>query len=336
MNVAAWTEDHHLAIESRPEAEPAPGDTLVRIDAAGICGTDLHMYRGEFKPAVGAIPGHELGGVVERGGPLPAGTPVAIEPVVGCLECGPCRGGMPHRCTALKLMGISAPGGLQQRLAVRSANVYPLPAGMSPVLGSLVEPLAVAVRGVHLAELPFGSRAIVLGAGSIGLMSLLVLRKICTEVAITARYPHQRELALQLGAAAVFEPGSRDLRTWAKAHQPDAVLETVGGEADTLTEGIFNVRAGGVVVALGVFTGRPSIPAFRLVNDEVRLIGSVMYGRAGNDSEFGAAARMSADYRDELALFQTDLFPLKRANEAFDAANDKKRNTIKVAILPNE
>jgi threonine dehydrogenase-like Zn-dependent dehydrogenase len=260
---------------------------------------------------------------------------VAIEPVQGCLACNPCRGGNPHRCTSLRLLGISAPGGLCEQMAVPARHVFPLPEGVDPAIGSLAEPLAVAVRGVHLADLPLGSRAIVLGAGTIGLLSLMLLRRYCSEVAITARYPHQREAALALGATAVFEPGSKDLRAWAKAHQPDAVLETVGGHADTLTEGIFNVRAGGAVVALGVFTGRPAIPAFRLVNDEVRLIGSVMYGRSGNNAEFGVAVGLLADYKDDLRRFQSASFPLAQVTDAFEAAGDKTRNVLKVAVLPN-
>ncbi len=144
----------------------------------------------------------------------------------------------------------------------------------------------------------------------------------------------QRALALRFGATAVFEPGAKDLRAWAKAHQPDLVVETVGGAADTLMEAIYNVRAGGTVLALGVFTGRPAIPGFRLVNDEVRLIGSVMYGRSEAGSDFGAAVSLLPAYTEEVALMQTLTFPLGRANEAFEAALDKSRGAVKVSILP--
>lgn len=334
MRAATWTGDHRLAIASIATPEPAPGRTLVRVHGCGICGTDLHLFRGEFMPAPGSVPGHEIAGVVEASDTLPTGTPVAVEPTMVCMSCPTCREGVPNRCANLRLLGISANGGAAEFVSVPSANVHPLPAGIDPVLGSLAEPLAVAVRGVHLANQPLGGRAIVLGAGTIGLMTLLVLRATFREVAVTGRYPHQRELALKLGATAAFEPGSKDLRAWAKDHPADVVFETVGGHADTLAEAMTTVRGGGTVVALGVFTGDTAIPGLRLVNEEIRLIGSVMYGRAGQAAEFGIATNMLASLRDDLPLLQTATFPLERANDAFEAASDKSRLTTKVTILP--
>lgn len=335
MRVAAWTAERSLAVEERPEPGPSGGEVLVRVEACGICGSDLHFVRGELTAAPGQVPGHEIAGVVVGGDALAAGTAVAIDPTLWCGVCGRCRAGQPQTCEGLKLMGMGAPGGMQELLAVRAENVYALPGGVSPGLGALAEPLAVCVRGVHLAQPPLGARVLVLGAGAIGLLSTMLLADVTAEVAITARYPQQREAALKLGASAVFEPGSPDLVAWARERRPDAVIETVGGAAETLSDAVSTVRAGGTVVTVGVFTGRPAIPAFRLMNGEVRLVGSAMYGRAGERSEFGIAVGLLPRYATELAMLQTAMFPLAKVNEAFETAVDKRRGTIKVTVLPN-
>ena len=276
-----------------------------------------------------------MAGVVEGGDGVAAGTHVAIDPMLSCMSCADCRNGQSPICQRSTLMGISANGGLQQRFAVPAANCYALPEGIDPVLGSLAEPVAVAVRGIERADVQMGARVLVLGAGTIGLTTAMLLRDRVAEVAITARYPHQREAALKLGASAVFESGSNDLKAWGRACRPDVVIETVGGTADTLAEAFKVVRGGGTILTLGVFTGMTQVNGFRLVNEEIKVIGSVMYGRTASNSEFGVAVRELARYRADLPVLQTLTFPLARVTEAFDAALDKTRGTLKVTVLPN-
>jgi threonine dehydrogenase-like Zn-dependent dehydrogenase len=335
MKAAAWTRDRNLAVEDRPEPLPESGETVVRVMACGICGSDLHFFRGEIPPRPGLVPGHEIAGVVEGGDGLPAATPVAVEPLIGCGECAYCRSGQPQLCGRSRGLGMWVNGGMQQLLAVPADYVYRLPEGVSPDAAAMTEPLAVCVRGVHLAATPHGARVLVLGAGTIGLLTAMLLREVASEVAITARYPHQREAALKLGASAVFEPGSPDLAAWSQVRRPEVVIETVGGHAGTLSEAIHSVAPGGTVVTLGVFTGDQAIPAYRLVSKEVRLLGSLMYARAGARSEFGMAVDLLPRYRQEIALLQTARFPLAQANEAFEAAADKHRGALKVTVLPN-
>jgi L-iditol 2-dehydrogenase len=335
MKAVTWSDPHSLVFEDRPDPEPGPGQVVLRVESVGICGTDLHLYKGEFRATKGVCPGHEIAGIVEAGDGFVPGAAVAVDPMLSCLECPDCRNAQSPACLRARLMGISADGGLQQRIVVPAANCFALPEGIDPVLGSLAEPVAVAVRGIHRAEIPMGARVLVLGAGTIGLMTAMLLRDRVGEVAITARYPHQGELALKVGASTVFAPGSDELKTWGRARRPDVVIETVGGTADTLAEAFRLVRAGGTILALGVFSGHTQINGFRLVNDEVKLIGSVMYGRAGSNAEYGVAVRELARYRAELPLFQTATYPMRAAQEAFEAAADKTRGALKVVILPN-
>jgi threonine dehydrogenase-like Zn-dependent dehydrogenase len=232
-------------------------------------------------------------------------------------------------------MGISAHGGMQELLVAPAANCFRLPDGIDPVRGSLAEPMAVAVRGIQRAEIPMGARVLVLGAGTIGLMCALLLRDRAGEVGITGRYPHQRELALKVGAGAAFEPGSDDLKRWSRAQRPDIVIETVGSQGDTLREAFQAVRPGGTILALGVFSGYTQINGFKLVNEEVKLIGSVMYGRAAATSEYGVAVKLLDRYRDALPLLQSNTYSLSRAHDAFEAALDKTRGSLKITVVPD-
>lgn len=332
MRAAAWNDSNTLDILDLPRPVPAAGEVLVRVTRAGICGSDLHFYRGQFRGIPGMVPGHEIAGVVESGDGFAPGTPVAILPTLPCGACPACLRGQTPVCPGLTMLGISRPGGLQEFLAVPAVNVFPLPPAAPPALGSLAEPLAVAVRALNRAGLKPGARILVLGAGPIGLVTALLAADTAAEVAITARYPHQHLLALALGANSVHVPGSPELRAWARSNPIDVVIETIGGNADTLAEAVSIVRPGGTGVALGLFTADVPISARKLVNQEVRLIGSVLYGHESGRSEFGDAVASLERHAGALASLQTHSFPLEEVNEAFAHAANKRMGAIKVSI----
>ena len=325
MRAATWDDDGRLKLTELPTPGPGSGD-IVRPAVVGICGSDLHFFRGEFRAMPGTTPGHEIAGYREDG------TAVAVEPTLSCGQCPSCRRGQAPTCRQLRLMGISAPGGLQEYVTVPAGNVHPLPAGISVDIGALAEPLAVCVRALNRAETPAGARVLVLGSGTIGLLAAMLASGLADEVAVTARYPHQAELATAMGASTVFEPGSPQVLDWARGNPVDLVIETVGGPADTLAEAIQAVRPGGTVVPLGVFTTDVLVPARKLVNQEVRVIGSVVYGHEGHQSEFAAAVGLLPRFVDRLTLLKSATYPLERANDAFEHALDKSRRAVKVSV----
>lgn len=332
MRAAVWNTEGRLEVAERPSPPFADGDVLVRPRVVGICGSDLHFYRGEFTPFAGAVPGHEIAGLVESGSGFAPGTLVAVEPTLPCGRCPACRRGQSPTCQRLRLMGISAPGGMQELLAAPALNVHPLPDGVDCEIGALAEPLAVCVRALNRAEIPVGARVLVLGSGTIGLLATLLAAELASEVAATARYPHQGDLARSFGATHVFAPDSAELQEWSRRHPVDVVIETVGGAAPTLMEAVNAVRPGGTVLALGVFTQDVLVPVRKLVNQEVRLIGSVVYGHAGHQSEFGAAVGLLGRYAGRLAALKSAAYPLARANDAFEHALDKGRLAVKVSV----
>jgi 2-desacetyl-2-hydroxyethyl bacteriochlorophyllide A dehydrogenase len=337
MRAAIWNDKGTLDVIERPLPEPRPGWVRVAVSAAGICGTDLHFYRGSFPSPAGLLPGHEVGGVVDlpgEGATVEAGTPVAIEPLVSCGRCAHCLSGNYNRCPQRQLLGVSGRGGLAEYMTAPAASLYALPQGVPADAGNLVEPLAVCVRGTRLAGVGLGDRVLVLGAGTIGLLSALTARAAgAREVHVTARHGQQRDAARALGADGVHssaEEAARELGEQAI----DVVIETVGGKASTIAEAVRAVRPGGSVAMLGVFEGDTPLPALEFSVKEVRLVGSNCYARFGASSDFAAATALLGVNLAAVQPLVTHRFPLEQVNEAFATAADKATGSIKVTLRP--
>lgn len=335
MKAAVWNDRRTLDVVERPRPDPRPGFVRIKVTAVGICGTDLHFYRGVFPPPAGQIPGHEVGGLVDavaEGDALAPGTPVAVEPFVTCGRCPQCLTGNYNRCPGRRLLGVDGRGGLAEYMTAPAAFLHPLPAAVPVEAGYLVEPLAVCVRGTRLAGVGLGARVLVLGAGTIGLLCLLTARAAgAAEVHITARHDAQRKRAHALGADGVYAAADEAGRALG-ARVPDVVIETVGGTARTLGEAVQLVRPGGTVGMLGVFEGDTALPALVFSLKEVRLVAANCYGRFGTTSDFEAAARLLATHLAAVRSLVTHRFPLDAVNDAFAAAADKSTGSIKVAI----
>jgi L-iditol 2-dehydrogenase len=337
MRAAVWNDRGKLDVVERPLPEPRPGWARVKVASVGICGTDLHFYRGSFPAPAGLIPGHEVGGIIDRpgeGAAVAAGTPVAVEPFVTCGRCAQCLTGNYNRCPQRMLLGVSGRGGLAEYMTAPAGFLHVLPADVPLEAGNLVEPLAVCVRGTRLAEVGLGTRVLVLGAGSIGLLCIVTARAAgAAEVHVTARHDAQREKARALGADGVYESADRAARELGD-RGVDVVIETVGGKASTLADAVRLVRPGGTVLMLGVFDGDAPIPALDFSLKELRLIGSNCYGRFGAGSDFSAAVTLLRTRLGDVRSVVTHGFALEQVNEAFAAAADKSTGSIKVTITP--
>ena len=326
-----WNPDGIAPIEGDAQ-RIQPGWVRLRVAACGICGSDLHAYRGEFGARHGMVPGHEFVGSIVDGPKGLSDTLYAVEPRTSCGQCDFCVAGRRHLCKAGRLLGMNEPGGMSQQTNVPENRIYAVDPAVAAVPASMAEPLAVCVRAMHLARLDMNSRVLVLGAGTIGLLSGLLARDRCGQVAITARHRHQRETAERLGMTPLAEDA---VAAWAREEEPDVVIETVGGEADTLEQAITLCRAGGRIVVLGAFTSRRSLDMLSLMSKELTLMGSVMYGTSERGAEFAAAVSLLPRYQAEIAGMQTHQFPLTSIKEAFETAGDKRTGAIKVTVLPN-
>jgi threonine dehydrogenase-like Zn-dependent dehydrogenase len=266
------------------------------------------------------------------------GDRVAIEPLRTCGACDECLAGQPVRCRELKILGIHCGGGLAEFVSVQSHRAFRVPADLDPRVAALAEPMAVVVHGLRRGGLCAGQRVLVLGAGSIGLLTALAARELgAGEVFVTARHPHQAELAYALGAARVLRESEADehgLRSLAHDLPIDLVVETIGGRADTLRLAVHAIRPGGIVCVLGLFLTPVTLDPLPLLLKEASLIWSNCYARAPGEPDFARATRLVASHRGRLADVVTHTVPLDQVARGFALASDKKSGAVKVSVLP--
>jgi threonine dehydrogenase-like Zn-dependent dehydrogenase len=319
MKAAVFAGARTLNVVDRTIPEPRPGWVRVAVDAVGICGSDLHIYNGAIGEPTGLQPGHEVSGVVDACGDdvdVPLGT------------------GHDNRCTEHRLFGVTARGGMAEYLCVPAGCLHVFPTAIDRNVAALAEPMAVCVRGVRLGGIALGSRVAVLGAGTIGLLSLVAARTAgAGEVFVTARYPHQAELARALGATEVFADGAA-LAGACGPTSMDVVIETVGGSADTLTEAVEIAAPGASIAMLGVFDASPRFPGLPFAQRELKLVGSYCYAHDARVGDFAYATRLIAMQADALGPLVTHRFKLDEVARAYATAADKSSRSVKVQIEP--
>jgi threonine dehydrogenase-like Zn-dependent dehydrogenase len=329
MLQSIWTE---TGITLR-EVEPPPlkdGWVRLNVQACGICGSDLHGYKDGVYRA-GGMPGHEMAGTIMDGpGDLPDEL-YAVEPWLWCGECEYCRIGKVQHCRNGGLVGVSVPGGLADFIDVPALHIYASDPSLSPMEASLTEPFGICTRAVHLADLKMDTRVLILGAGSLGLISGMLARGTAERVAISYRYPSQAAAAAKLGLEAIPED---DVGALAQDFGPDVVIETVGGHANTMEQATEACRAGGRIVVLGLFSIKPELDMRALIHKELKIMGSAFFGTSEHGPEFRASTKLLPHFKSELSVLQTHQFPLSRVADAFAAAVSKDDRPIKVTIFP--
>jgi 2-desacetyl-2-hydroxyethyl bacteriochlorophyllide A dehydrogenase len=340
MRSAIFTSDKQFEVREEPLPDIAPGRVLVRVRNCGICGSDLHFYKGEFPSPPNLRMGHEISGEVAALGEgvthVSTGQPIAIEPVEVCRACTYCYTGREQLCPQRKFLGTMLPGAFADYILVPSYIVHPLPDGVDFEAGALVEPLAVTVHGLRQVALEFGERVVVLGSGTIGLMAIVAARALgAKDVFATARYPHQAEMARALGATFVAQAGDSALGELLGAlggRGPEVVVETVGGVANTVNEAITLAQSGGRVSILGIFSHQPAINATLAVLKEVALIGGITYGHINGRSDFEVALEIARRHADDMRQVITHRVSLDDIASGFATAADKSQRSIKVTV----
>ncbi|GIW43555.1 MAG: alcohol dehydrogenase [Candidatus Binatia bacterium] len=339
MRAAFCPEPGKIEVRAVPTPEPAAGEVVVRVRACGICGSDLHFYSGQFPPPP-VCPGHEIAGEVARVGAgvtrVREGDAVVVEPLVTCQQCSFCRSGHYQLCRQLRVLGNMVDGGFADFVRVPEYAIFPLPVRLDWAVAALAEPLAVAVHGLRIAPVQAGDCVAVLGAGTIGLLTVAAATASgASEVWVTARHPQQAEAAMKLGATRVFTGTNAyaDLAVAADERAPDVVVETVGGHADTLEQALPLVRRGGCVVVLGIFSSMPRLNGILLVIKEVRVVGSMTYGRTIAGADFERALDLLAKNGPVLGQIVTHRFELEDIATAFATAADKGSGSIKVSVV---
>jgi 2-desacetyl-2-hydroxyethyl bacteriochlorophyllide A dehydrogenase len=350
MKTAMFYGGPDIRVEEMATPEFGPGEVLVRVRAAGICGSDLHGYR---QPRPGAAyptrSGHELCGVVAGVGRevkgLSIGQRVGIEPMhlVGCGECGPCRRGDYHICPKRGTRNGQRvhSSGFSEYDVVVAENVYPLPDHVSDEEAAILDVYAVAVHGVNrIAVRPF-DHVVVLGTGAVGLTQGQVARALgAKQVIVVGTRDEPLEIARSCGAADAVVNGNKVDAVQAVHELTDgegagAVYETVGSRAATVQQGIEMAAFGGKVGVVGLFVEPIAIdtgPAMRKEVD-VRWINS--YSTWQGVREFQIALDLLAAGKVQAKPLITHRVTLDQVAAGFALANNKRESAaIKVLVVP--
>jgi threonine dehydrogenase-like Zn-dependent dehydrogenase len=325
--------DHRVTVQSSPVPEPAAGEVLVRSRKVGVCGSDVHAAHGRHPfIALPYAPGHEvLGEVVALGSevagkatrngvPLAEGLRVVVEPTLPCWSCKQCRRGAENLCENLAFFGcVHWQGAMADFFTIPADRLHAVPAELTDEQAVLVEPLATPVHAVRISQLRAGDTVAILGAGTIGLLTLAAARRAgAGRIVVTDVLESKRAAALTLGADAAVNATRPDVAA--------AVREALGESADvvfdcvaiqpTMDAAIAVALKNGTVVVVGVPTADVRVPLPLIQDQQVRIQGSATYLPVDYEVSIDMLGKGQVRPGD----FITGTFLLDETADAFEAA----------------
>jgi len=339
MKAVLLTAPFTLDIREMDKPEPRPNEVLIKVKATGVCGSDLHAYRGTHpfrKPPV--VLGHELAGEAEQVGRevkmIRVGDRVTVEPWVRCGKCPYCFEGKYNLCVEKRGMGTTEwQGSFAEYVVAPEDVVYKLPEGVSYEEGALVEPLAVSVHTVRRARVRLGESVAVLGAGPIGLGILACLHEAgATKLIITDIENFNLKLASRLEATVVVNAKEKSLQGVV-----DEVTDGVGldiaviaaGEKSLVNEASKIVKKGGRVVVPAIFDESPEVDMFKIVYSEQNIQGVWAYTR----KDFNIAIDLLASGKVDLRPLITHRIPLDEAIKVFKILDKRTEKAVKIVFI---
>jgi threonine dehydrogenase-like Zn-dependent dehydrogenase len=300
MKAVVWLGPRRMELQNEPEPQPQPGEVILRVDAVGICGSELSGYLGQNSLRIPPlVMGHEFAGIIAAVGTgvsdLATGDRVTVNPLSSCGVCASCRLGLGNLCPKRQIIGIHRPGAFAELVTAPATSCTKLPDGLSMVAGSLAEPLGCGVRAARIGAVGAGSRVLVLGVGTIGLMCIAAARKAGGSVTLAADPNTGRlQTAAQWGAENLCDTRADDpaevSRRLTDGLGVDVAIDAVGTDT-TRRVAVRAVRPGGIVVLVGLHEAESPFEANYIVRSEIRLAGSFAYTQA----DFGTAVTMLAD-----------------------------------------
>lgn len=333
-----------IRLTDLPVPRPKADEVLVKVQRAGICGSDVNRYtKGSFPWPPGFIMGHEFCGEIAALGSdvdtWQVGQQVVIEPTLYCAACHYCRQGLYNRCIEFSQRGITGSGtngGFAQYVCVPAYQPHQRPPGLSQKLAPLVEPAAVSVHGWRLASVQQPASVVVVGIGNIGLLAILVARTFgARDIIAIGKYASRQELAKKYGASVVLEPEDPALHHRILERSDGLGAELVieaAGSPSSLRTAVEVARKGGKIVVLGVFHQEVALDYRSILMMEKQIIGSVIYQRQDFAEAIDIMARGNIDpaYHITADLPLTDI-----VSHGFIPLCEDKAKHIKIQIHPN-
>jgi len=345
LKAAVLFADRDIRLGNRPDPKPGPNDVLLTSSYAGVCGTDIHVYRGEFKDRVTypAVLGHEFSGVIEEVGRhvkgFARGDRVVVDPIISCHRCPACLSGRLSACRTLKLLGIDLDGAFAEYVSVPSDRLYRLPDQIPMSQAPMLELYAVGHHVLARGQVQPGETVAILGAGRLGLSILDVLCHGAAPVRtfVTDFQPPRLALAKRLGAARVIDISREDpvaaILDETEGVGVDCVIEAVGhyhvfeGQAAPLAQAAELVRHGGRIVTAGLGELPTPVRFKTLVLKEVELIASRV-----TRGEFPHAIHLMSRGLLHPDLLISREMPVAAAAAAFAELDQEPAETVKVVF----
>ncbi len=334
MRALVLTAPHTAEVVQLPGPEPGPGEVVVDVERAGVCGTDVELWTGAMsylhsgEAGYPIRPGHEWCGRVAALGPgvdpVWSGRRVTGDTMIGCTRCDRCRRGRHHVCEDRWEVGLrhGFPGALAEQLVMPARSLLAVPEAVSPAAAALVEPGAGALRAVRAAGLSAGARLLVLGAGSIGLLTLLFAAAAGAEVTVCDTRPQALGLAAELDAR-VVPP-----EEVSGAGPYDAVVDASTGSSSP-GQAVELVEPGGRVVWIGLAPDLSPMDARRVTLKDVTVTG-ILGGSA-------ALAGVIAAYADGSVVpdrLVADVVGLEQVAAVLDGRHPRRAAGPKIQVVP--
>ena len=344
MKSLLLSEYNHLEVVDRPVPSVGPDDVLVRVEACGICGSDVHGYDGSSGRRIPPIVmGHEAAGSVaaigERVKGLAEGDRVTFDSTVYCGHCEYCARGEVNLCDNREVIGVSCGdyrrhGAFAEYVVVPRQIVYRLPATISFAEAAMLEAVSVALHAVRVSQFSGGETALVIGAGMIGLLTWQAAKVAgCSRVLIADVDATRLNMAKQIGAEDVLHASGADLVAevlrLTNGKGVDVALEAVGRN-ETIDVAINCTRKGGTVTLIGNVTADVTIPLQKVVSRQLRLQGS-----CASAGEYPQAIELVAGGKIQVKPLITAVAALEEGPRWFERLHAREPNLMKVVLKPN-
>lgn len=338
MQALVYEGPWQMPLREVPVPEVGADEMIVRVHTVGVCGSDVHGYKGTTgrrKPPI--IMGHEFSGTVAAVGEnvkeYYMGDPVVVTPLLTCGSCENCLKGFPNQCQNRSALGVNLNGAYAEYVKVAKKMVFPIPSGMSWEQAALVEPLAVAMHAVNLMPLQLLDAVVILGVGTIGLLTILAARlKGAGKIMAVDPSVHRLEVAQKVGADVIINPTSEDaveaVKKQTKGKGSPAVIEAVGIN-QTAKQSLLMARNGGNIVWIGNNDPEVTINMQQIVTRELTVKGAY-----GFNDEFVASIECIHSKRIDPTILIEKRASLEEGTEIIDDLARGKSEWIKVMLTP--
>jgi len=333
MQALVYTDTQTLIYREEKNPKLLNGESIIKVSASGICGSDMHAYHGHDNRRIPPlILGHEVSGVINKGKDI--GKKVVLNPLITCGSCNYCTNKREHLCSKRIILGMNRPierqGGFAEYVSIPDKNIYELPKNLSIKEAPIAEPCAVALHAVELGENELSlelkdSKVLVIGAGAIGLLCGLILSKVkkCKEIVIVEPNDKRLEESLKYLDAEGLKPNSKNIN---KDHF-DIVFDTVGLEA-TRKQAIESIKPGGIIIHIGLTQPSGNFDFRKTTLQEITFIGTYCY----TNRDFEKTLNI-LDNKEIGALDWIEYRNLKEGPSAFKEIHDGKCTAPKIILL---